>query len=72
MNSKRTQAGTDQAVAAFSRRTHVTEAYLVNSGPSRITVERPADVPTTFVRVPAAFLTYLLGREESAAWSAPE
>lgn len=58
-------------VAAFSRRTHVTEAYLVTSGPSRITVERPADVPTTFVRIPAAFLTYLLGREESAAWSAP-
>jgi predicted AAA+ superfamily ATPase len=65
------EAGKRSPLSVFCGRTHVRDAFLVTAETARIQVHRDADMPTTFVRVPAPILSYLLGREESAAWRAP-
>lgn len=59
-------------VAAFCRKADAKEAFLVGSGRPGIVVQRSAEVPTAFVHIPPAQLTYLLGRKESWFWAHPQ
>lgn len=56
-------------IESFCRRAHVREAFVVETANVPITVTRSHDAPTAYIRIPAAILTYLLGREESAGFA---
>lgn len=63
-------AAKQSPIDAFCRRTHVREAFLVEPSSPSIELTRMSGETTAFVRIGAPYLTYLLGREESAAWAA--
>lgn len=57
-------------VIGFCRRTRVTAAFLVTvGGPAKIEVTKTPELPTVFIKIRAAQLAYLLGREETARWA---
>jgi hypothetical protein len=57
-------------LAGFCRRAHVAGAFVVTPSGAEIAVGRMQGLPTAFLRISAPVLSYVLGREECAAWGA--
>jgi predicted AAA+ superfamily ATPase len=55
-------------LVSFCRRAHVDGAFIVTPTGSDPAIGRIQGLPTVFVRLSAPLMTYLLGREECAAW----